>query len=89
MLAGIRFTEIKIVNSLICDGHHRYLASRLAKYEIQTILSAGTAATVAINWESVKFDENDWDTPERIDILNRLDADYNDISMDRLAELLE
>ncbi len=89
MLAGIRFREIKIVNSLICDGHHRYLASRLAKYEIETTLSSSTAATVAINWESVKFDKNDWDMPERIDLLNRQDADYNDIPIDRLTEMLE
>lgn len=30
MLLGIKFDAIKVHQTLVCDGHHRYLASLLA-----------------------------------------------------------
>ena len=32
MSAGINFSAIKVENNLICDGHHRYLASLFANF---------------------------------------------------------
>lgn len=45
MLAGIKFTEIKVDDRLICDGHHRYLASLLANYTLGIVPSVRTLAT--------------------------------------------
>jgi len=89
MLIGIKFAEIKVSNSCICDGHHRYLASLLAKYPIGMIPYVNTLATTVIDWESVCFEENDWDTPERIQMLNETDASYNSILLEELVELLK
>lgn len=89
MLVGIRFAEIKVSNNCICDGHHRYLASLLAKYPIERIPYVSTSATAVIAWESVTFEEDDWDTPAKINMLNEIDANYNDIPIEELVELLK
>ena len=89
MLVGIKFTEIKVENGLICDGHHRYLASLLAKYSIETVPSVTTAATIIINWESVNFDNDDWDTTAKIKMLNEIDANYNNIPIEKIIDLLK
>lgn len=65
MLAGIRFAEIKVANNLICDGHHRYLASLLAVYSIGTVPFVNTSATTVIDWGAVHFEDEDWDTPAK------------------------
>jgi len=89
MKTGIRFTEIKIDEGLICDGHHRYIASLLSKTTLPTIQTMRTTASIEIEWALVEFDENDWDTKTKINLLNEQDALYNNISLDRLLEILK
>lgn len=89
MKIGIKFTEIKIDNGLICDGHHRYIASILANVNIAKTHSLRTSASQEISWHSVTFDENDWDSTAKIDLLNQQDATYNDISLETLMEMLK
>lgn len=89
MKTGIRFTEIKIDERLICDGHHRYIASLLSKTTLPTIQTMRTAASIEIDWALVEFDENDWDTKTKINLLNQQDALYNNISLERLLEILK
>jgi hypothetical protein len=86
MIIGIKFKEIKVENNLICDGHHRYLASCLAQCAIEQTASISTS--LAIDWKSIDFDEEDWDTEAKIRVLNEQDANYNDIPMEKLVELL-
>lgn len=88
MCAGIKFSGIKVENSMICDGHHRYIASILANFPLVRIPGNVTSATVAVRWESVTFEDEDWDTPAKIDMLNELDADYNNIPIEKVVELL-
>ena len=88
MKIGINFTEIKIDNGLICDGHHRYIASLLANANIAKTESLRTSASQEISWDSVTFDENDWDSTAKINLLNQQDATYNDISLETLMEML-
>lgn len=45
MLLGIEFSPIKVADDLIVDGHHHYVASLLAKTNIDIIPSLKTAAT--------------------------------------------
>ena len=89
MSAGIRFSGIKVENNLICDGHHRYIASLLADFPIERIPGSITASTTAVNWESVIFEEEDWDTAAKINMLNAQDADYNNIAIELIVELLK
>ena len=88
MRIGIRFPKIKIDNNLICDGHHRYIASILANTDIEVTESFRSNATEEIEWALVEFDENDWDSPFKINSLNLSDAHYNNISPETLMELL-
>jgi hypothetical protein len=89
MVAGINFTAIKVDNTLICDGHHRYIASLLAGFTLSKIPASSTSATQAVDWKLVSFEEDDWDTPAKIKMLNEKDAVYNNISMVEIAKLLE
>ena len=89
MRFGIKFSEIKVEGNLICDGHHRYVASLLAKLPIESAPYTSTSATEVIDWKSVVFVEDDWDTPEKIDMLNEQDAHFNNISIEALVELVK
>ena len=89
MYAGIKFASIKIENKLICDGHHRYIAFILANYPIEIITETITKATTAIDWESVSFKLEDWDTTAKINMLNEQDAFFNDVSVEKIIELLK
>lgn len=89
MTIGIKFAGIKVQDNIICDGHHRYLASILANFSIEKIPGIKTIATTPIDWKSIVFEEEDWDTPAKIKMLNEQDAAYNNISIERILELLK
>jgi hypothetical protein len=89
MLAGIKFRPIKVDGEVIIDGHHRYLASVIAKVSLEIHHSHRTSATEIYEWLSVKFDCNDWDTESKIAMLNQYDAEFNEISVEMLYELLK
>jgi hypothetical protein len=88
MLVGVEFSAIKVENNIICDGHHRYLASLLANFSIERIPASSTSATTVIDWKIVAFEEEDWDTEAEINMLNEQDARYNDMAIEKLVELL-
>ena len=88
MSAGIKFSAIKVESNLICDGHHRYIASILANFPLEIIPGSITSATTVFSWKSVSFEEDDWDTPAKINMLNEQDAEYNNISLEEVVQLL-
>ena len=89
MLHGISFSGIKVDGDLICDGHHRYVASLMANVPIERIPSNKTNATIVYDWKTVDFLEEEWDTPAKIKMLNQQDAEFNNISIDTLVALLK
>ncbi len=89
MSAGINFSGIKVENKLICNGHHRYLASLLANFAIEKIPTTSTSATIGVDWKSVVFEEEDWDTQAEINMFNEQDAYYNNIQIEKIVELLK
>ncbi|MEO6232377.1 MAG: hypothetical protein ABJB11_03760 [Ferruginibacter sp.] len=89
MSAGIKFSGIKVESNLICDGHHRYIASIFAKFPLEKIPGNITSATTAVHWESVIFEDEDWDTPAKINMLNEQDAAYNGIAIEEIVALLK
>jgi hypothetical protein len=89
MSAGIKFSGIKIESNLICDGHHRYVASILANFPLERIPGTVTSATKTVHWESVIFEDEDWDTAAKIRMLNEQDAYYNNIPIEQIVELLK
>ena len=89
MSVGIKFSSIKVENNLICDGHHRYIASILSNFKLEIFIGKLTSATTSIFWESVIFDEEDWDTIAKIKMLNEQDADFNNIELEKIIEILK
>ena len=89
MIVGIKFAGIKVENDVICDGHHRYIASLLANYKIEREPYISTAATDIIDWKSVVFVEEDWDTDAKIKMLNEQDAVFNNIPIEQLEKVLK
>lgn len=88
MSYGINFSAINVDDKIICD-HHRYLASLLSKYPIQRIPAFKTTATTIVPWELVAFEDEEWDKPHEIILLNERDANYNNISIERIVEMLK
>lgn len=88
MSAGITFSGIKIENNVICDGHHRYIASLLANFPLEKLPGKTTSATVIVDWKSVEFVEEDWDTEAKIKMLNEQDAAFNNMPIEKVAALL-
>ncbi len=86
---GLLFPEIKVSERLICDGHHRYVASLIAERPIETVPSVLTAATAVVEWNSVILVGDDWDTPAKIKMLNEQDAIFNNIPFDEFVNSLK
>ena len=89
MTVGIKFSAIKVENNLICDGHHRYIAAVLSNFNLEIVIGKVNSATNSISWESIIFEEEDWDTIAKIKMLNEQDADFNNIEFEKIIEILK
>jgi len=89
MRLGIKFPEIKVCKNIIIDGHHRYLASKIASIDLQKINFTEVNNLESKRWDELLFDGADWDTPEQILKHIQTDAQYNKISIEKLLSLLE
>jgi hypothetical protein len=87
MKSGIKFSAIKVDENLIIDGHHRYIAAIMAEFPLELIPSNKTSATTIIDWSQILLDSEDWDTTAKINMLNAIDAEFNNISFEKLDEL--
>lgn len=88
MKHGIRFEDIKVSDNLIIDGHHRYISSVLAGFSIGKIEYHKTSAKIEYKWKDVEFINEDWDTEFKIKHLNHLDAEYNNISIEKIIDII-
>ena len=88
MVNGIKFDDIKICENLVIDGHHRYISALLAEIEIGKIKSLKSSATKECQWNDVEFDENDWDTDSKIQYLNEKDAEYNQVDIEIINNII-
>jgi hypothetical protein len=87
MLNKIKFDDIKICDTLIIDGHHRYISSIISGVVPTSVPTQKTSATQPFDWINIEFDENDWDTESRIQYLNEQDAKYNNVSIEVLKQI--
>jgi hypothetical protein len=87
MSNGIKFESIKVCDNLIIDGHHRYVSSILADIELDKVKSLKTSATIEYEWLEVDFVEEEWDTPDKIKRLNQIDAEYNNLPIEKIIEI--
>ena len=70
------------------DGHHRYLASLIANYQLTRVQSKRTSATKIIDWKSVIFVDDDWDTEADIQRWNQEDAKFNELPLESVLKAL-
>lgn len=89
MMLGIKFQGIKVDGDVIVDGHHRYLASIFANVALERIPSIKSAAKNIYEWNVIQIVDDDWDTSAKILMLNEQDADYNNIELNVLLNLLK
>ena len=90
MKFGIKFDDIKVYdNTLIMNGHHRYICSLLANIEIDRAISSKTSATVVHYWKDVEFVEEEWDTESKIKKMNELDAEFNNLTIEKIIEIIK
>lgn len=90
MELGIQFEPIKIYDAeIIIDGHHRYVAAILAKEKLEEVPYPITSSTKKCPWDEVEFVFEDWDTPAKIEELNERDAQYNNMTISELLQLLK
>lgn len=88
MKSGIKFEPIKVNGNLIIDGHHRYISSKLAKFEdLGTVDYPKTSATKQYEWSEIDFTDEEWDTEHKIKRLNKIDAEYNNIPLEKMIEI--
>lgn len=87
MIHGIKFEDIKTYDKLIIDGHHRYVSSLLAKVELDEAKSSKTSATIEYDWNDVEFVKEEWDTLDKIRRLNEFDAEFNNVSIEKIIEI--
>lgn len=87
MVNELKFDEIKVHEKLIIDGHHRFVSALIAKKGIESVPTQKTSATKACAWRDVQFVNEEWDTPEKIAKLNKEDAEYNNIPLEKIYEM--
>lgn len=89
MTVNLLFGGIRVEKNVIIDGHHRYLASLLANYNLDQVPCIRSQAKKDIEWKAVQLVEEDWDTPSKIEMLNKEDAKYNGMSLEVLLEKIK
>lgn len=89
MRLNLRFGSIQVDKDVILNGHHRYLASKLANFQLDQVPGIKTAAKELIDWQNVELVEDDWDTEAKIRHLNKEDARYNEIKIEELLAQLD
>lgn len=89
MINGIKFDDIKVCENLIIDGHHRYISSIFAGIDLGCIPSNKTCATNIFEWDKVVFVDEEWDTELKIQRMNELDAEFNNLSIEIISEMIK
>ncbi|MBX7125189.1 MAG: hypothetical protein K1X47_05815 [Cyclobacteriaceae bacterium] len=84
MKIGLQFGAIQVVDNAIIDGHHRFVAAQLANYSLDRIQGIRSLAKVNYEWQTVQFIDVDWDTAAKVEMLNKMDARLNNITLDEL-----
>lgn len=88
MMLNLKFASIQVDKNVIVNGHHRYVASLLAGYQLEQVPGIKSQAKSTFDWTTVKLLDDDWDTAAKVELLNEEDARYNGMSLEELLEKL-
>jgi hypothetical protein len=86
MIINVPFRSISVVGGAIMNGHHRYLASLLANYNLDRSNGIRSLAKSDVDWSTVILEDVDWDTAEDVEKFNKEDAKYLGITLEELLE---
>ena len=88
MKAGIEFDSIRVNESRIVDGHHRYVCSKLLGMEIEINDNYPIPSTSENHeWKGIVIDEFDHETEEEIHEHNVRDAEIGGHEVDFFNDL--
>ena len=87
MKIGIQFDGIEVNDSRIVDGHHRYICSQLAEFEIELIEWEIAKSSVDYDWSIIEVVEEDYEDERQIKEHNVRDAELNDVDITILENL--
>jgi hypothetical protein len=86
---GVVFAPIFTKNGMVINGHHRYLAARLANSVVEHIPWETSCVKQPRAWSLVDIDEFDWDTPEAVEAHDKRDAVCMEMTLDEFLETLK
>tara|TARA_B110000967_G_C18880067_1_gene560530 strand:+ start:1222 stop:1599 length:378 start_codon:yes stop_codon:yes gene_type:complete len=87
MKLGIRFDNIRVNNSRIIDGHHRYICSILSESEIGIDEWRIGFTAVDHEWSTITVVENDYEDKDQIRAHNERDAEINGVDISIFNDL--
>ncbi len=88
MRIGIQFDSIRVNQSRIVDGHHRYICSRLLNIDIEINNNYPIPSTAeSHDWGDLVIDEFDYETEDEILQHNIRDAELNGVDIEFLSNL--
>ncbi len=88
MKVGIEFEDIRVNDSRIVDGHHRYVCSKLLNIDIGINNNYPIPSTSENHeWEVLVIDEHDYEIDEEIHQHNVRDAEINGVDIEFLNDL--
>jgi len=90
MAKGLKFSPIYVdSNGIIVDGHHRYISSIITDFKLERVNDYPNGVVNDLDWDNVQFTEDDWDTPSKIEMLNKLDAERNDMKLEEVKSIIK
>lgn len=81
MQLGINFENIKVANSQIVNGHHRYICSVLSEKPIGMDDWVISPSSIVYQWKNVLIIEQDYENNEQIMAHNKRDAELNGVDI--------
>lgn len=88
MTIGVEFENINVDNSLLINGHHRYICSLLSKKVLRTNTWGSPSQIPTFKWAEIEIDLNDWETIEMIDRHNSKDAAKSGMDIKNFENLM-
>lgn len=89
MSSGLLMPSIQIDKNVIINGHHRYIASILAKYPLVRVTSIRSSAKQQVEWKLVTIVEEDWDSRYDIEMYNTEDAKFNGLTLEDIVGIIK
>jgi hypothetical protein len=89
IIYAIKFDVIKVYVKLIIDSHHRYVRSLFAKIRLNKVKSSKIGASIEHGWKDVEFVAEGLATEDETNSLNKLEAEFKYISLEKLIELIK